>query len=114
MGLFRKISSLGTLGLIDFRSDKERIARYTKGSRKELRKQTRIMQQQSVSQAFIVAPVTVAVKARRTVKVGPYRMPLKWFIGVVTLGLFALIGLFAAEPPQETPKTGVTVTTLAR
>ena len=30
MGLFRKAASIGTAGLIDLRSDKERIARYTK------------------------------------------------------------------------------------
>ena len=30
MGLFRKMSSVMTAGAVDFRSDKERTARYTK------------------------------------------------------------------------------------
>lgn len=30
MGAIRKLASVSTLGLIDFRSDKERTARYTK------------------------------------------------------------------------------------
>lgn len=46
MGIFRKVTSMGTAGLVDFRSDKERTARYTKGSKKEAKKQTAIMQQQ--------------------------------------------------------------------
>jgi hypothetical protein len=49
VGLLRKITSISTLGLIDFRSDKERIAAYTKGSRRELRKQTRMMRAETVA-----------------------------------------------------------------
>ena len=40
MGFFRKVTSVSTLGLVDFRSDKERTAAYTKRSAKEARKQT--------------------------------------------------------------------------
>lgn len=46
MGLIRKVTSMGTAGLVDFRSDKERTAKYTKASKKEGRRQTAIMQQQ--------------------------------------------------------------------
>lgn len=51
MGLFRKITSVSTLGAVDFRSDKERTARktakgarYSKVAAKEAQAQTRIMQ----------------------------------------------------------------------
>ena len=39
MGVIRKTLSLSTCGLIDFRSDKERIARYTKQTRDVAREQ---------------------------------------------------------------------------
>ena len=35
--MFRKLTSISTLGLVDFRSDKERIARYTKQTRNATR-----------------------------------------------------------------------------
>jgi hypothetical protein len=38
VGLFRKSASIFTAGLIDFRSDKERTARYTKQIRDEARR----------------------------------------------------------------------------
>lgn len=51
MGLFRKMASVSTVGLVDFRSDKERTARktakgarYSKVAAKEAQAQTRIMQ----------------------------------------------------------------------
>lgn len=37
MGVMRKITSIGTLGAVDFRSDKERTARYTKQTRNAVR-----------------------------------------------------------------------------
>jgi hypothetical protein len=46
MGVTRKTLSVFSLGLIDFRSDKERIARSTRRSAKELKKQTKLMKQQ--------------------------------------------------------------------
>lgn len=45
MGLIRKTSSVLTFGLIDFRSDKERTARYTKRSSKEAVKQTELLRE---------------------------------------------------------------------
>ena len=47
MGLIRKVTSLGTMGAVDFRSDKERIAAYTRASKRQLKAQTRLMQQQA-------------------------------------------------------------------
>ena len=37
MGLIRKTMSLGTLGMVDFRSDKERTAKYTRQTRNATR-----------------------------------------------------------------------------
>lgn len=39
MGMIPKLTSLGTLGPVDYRSDKERIARYTKQTRNATRAQ---------------------------------------------------------------------------
>lgn len=38
MGITRKILSVSTAGLVDFRSDKERTAAYTRGTRRATRK----------------------------------------------------------------------------
>lgn len=38
MGLIRKTMSVSTVGLIDFRSDKERTAAYARGTRKHARR----------------------------------------------------------------------------
>src|SRR4051812_17335489 len=43
MGLIRKSVSLSTFGLLDFRSDKERIARNTKKGYKATQLQTRVI-----------------------------------------------------------------------
>lgn len=46
MGLIRKTLSASTGGmLIDFRSDKERIAKYGKATKKQAKKQTKLMKQ---------------------------------------------------------------------
>lgn len=46
MGIIRKTASFCTIGLIDWKSDKERIATYTKGARRQSKKQTKIMREQ--------------------------------------------------------------------
>lgn len=51
MGIIRKTMSMGSLGAVDYRSDKERTAAYTKGARKEAKKQTKIMEEQTKRQA---------------------------------------------------------------
>lgn len=43
MGLIRKSLSVSTMGIIDFRSDKERIARSTRLIKRATKKQTRVM-----------------------------------------------------------------------
>lgn len=45
MGLFRKLTSAATLGAVDFRSDKERTARYTKQQLKLMKQQARMQKQ---------------------------------------------------------------------
>jgi hypothetical protein len=49
MGLFRKVTSISTLGAVDYRSDKERIAKYSKGSRNAIREQNQILRQQTIA-----------------------------------------------------------------
>jgi hypothetical protein len=41
MGITRKLMSASTLGAVDYRSDKERTAAYTKGIKKQAKKQTK-------------------------------------------------------------------------
>ena len=47
MGLTRKLLSVSTLGAVDMRSDKERTARYTQATKKEAKKQTELLRQQT-------------------------------------------------------------------
>lgn len=46
MGLFRKMTSVSTAGLVDFRSDKERIARSTRKTSKAMKQQNKLLRQQ--------------------------------------------------------------------
>jgi hypothetical protein len=50
VGITRKLMSVSTLGLVDYRSDKERTAAYTKAAKKEAKKQTKIMRDQAKQQ----------------------------------------------------------------
>jgi hypothetical protein len=69
MGLTRKTMSLFSMGAVDFRSDKERTAAYTRGIRRQSRKQTKILKQQSRTQAL---PDTVP-DTERLAKPGGWR-----------------------------------------
>jgi ribosomal protein L7/L12 len=51
MGLIRKMMSVSSMGAVDFRSDKERTAAYTKAAMKEAKKQTALQRQQAAQQA---------------------------------------------------------------
>ena len=53
MGVIRKLTSVSTLGLVDYRSDKERIARSTRKTSKEAKKQTELMERQVKAQERI-------------------------------------------------------------
>jgi hypothetical protein len=48
MGITRKFLSVSTLGLIDWRSDKERIARSTRRTDKGIRAQNKLIAQQTL------------------------------------------------------------------
>jgi hypothetical protein len=43
------MTSLSTLGAVDFKSDKERTASYTKASAKQAKEQTRLMREQAAA-----------------------------------------------------------------
>ncbi len=58
MGMIRKSMSMMTVGLVDFRSDKERTAAYTRGARtaakkgaKQAKAQTEVLRQQAAMHA---------------------------------------------------------------
>lgn len=55
MGLFRKTTSAFTAGAVDFRSDKERIARNTKAGAKAVKKQNQLLKQQMKQQERLAA-----------------------------------------------------------
>lgn len=72
MGITRKFMSLGSMGLVDFRSDKERTAAYTAAAKKEAKKQTALMRQQAadarrIAQAAERSAATTASTARTPV-----------------------------------------------
>lgn len=76
MGLFRKMASLSTLGAVDLRSDKERIARKTaKGARaakisaREAQTQTRLLAEQN--RLLVRQQAASAVPIQPTVPMGP-------------------------------------------
>jgi len=54
VGLIRKTMSLSSMGLIDFRSDKERIARNTKKTAKNTRESLKLARQQAQAPAQVV------------------------------------------------------------
>lgn len=58
MGLIRKVSSVSTLGLIDFRSAKDRTASHTAAIARQSKKQTKLLREQ-VAQG-VPAPAVVA------------------------------------------------------
>lgn len=73
VGMIRKVTSLSTLGAVDFRSDKERTAAYAKASRAELRKQTGILQRQAAeNQVYLRASAAAQTAAAG---VGPLLLP---------------------------------------
>lgn len=56
MGLMRKITSVSTFGLVDYRSDKERAARYAKQTRDAAREQVKLAKKQAEQQPAPTAP----------------------------------------------------------
>lgn len=78
MGLFRKMTSLSTLGAVDFKSDKERTASYTKASAKQAKEQTRLMREQAA--ATRAARSTAAARpAAASLASAPQLPPAGWY-----------------------------------
>lgn len=50
MGILRKMVSISSMGIVDLKSDKERIAANTKKTTKEIKKQTKIMKAEELNQ----------------------------------------------------------------
>jgi hypothetical protein len=63
------------MGAVDFRSDKERIAAYTKAGRKQARSQTKLMSQQLAMQRAELAAAETAARAA-TVQAAQTAMPM--------------------------------------
>ena len=79
MGVFRKTASVLTVGLIDFRSDKERIARYARQTRNAVRAQSQGQMRHVYEQQLIA-------NQRPSTAPGWYPSPdglacLRWFDG---------------------------------
>lgn len=64
MGLMRKALSVSTLGAVDMRSDKERVAAYAKETRQQAKQQTLLMRQEALlAQLSSPAPTPPVVAA---------------------------------------------------
>lgn len=81
MGIIRKTMSVSTAGLIDFRSDKERTAAYSRGTRTQAKKQTKLMRQQLAAQeaaARTAMPAPVVAQAPAPAPT-PQLPPAGWY-----------------------------------
>ncbi|MGY1810147.1 DUF2510 domain-containing protein [Blastococcus sp. SYSU D00669] len=97
MGLIRKSMSVSTLGLIDFRSDKERIARSTRRTDKAVRAQTKAQAEQHAAQMQAMAAQAQAQLA------ATYQLQNQ---AAQQAQLAALQQGQVALPPQQAPAAG--------
>lgn len=95
MGLIRKTMSMTTLGAVDFRSDKERTAAYTKAAKKQAKKQTKIMEQQLAAQQAAANPqqsgwgarlVAAAEAKKAELDAAKHSTPAGWYPDQTTPG----------------------------
>lgn len=95
MGLIRKVASLATVGAVDFKSDKERIASSTrKGARaakqqvRATKQQTEMLKQQAQAQAALLAQQqTPVMPPPMPAPVAPVAMPAGWYPDPQTPGM---------------------------
>jgi hypothetical protein len=92
MGITRKVLSVTSLGLVDFRSDKERTAAYTRGTRKAAREQTKLLAEQNqilARQQVAPHPTAAHSPAARPVHAAPAQLaagdgrgplPAGWYV----------------------------------
>lgn len=84
MGIIRKVTSVSSAGLVDFRSDKERTARYTRQTRNAVRAQSRMQADLAALQASTqTPPPAVAGPAGWFPYRGDPAGTLRWFDGYV-------------------------------
>lgn len=85
MGVIRKTMSISTVGIIDFRSDKERIARSTRKTSKAAKEQTKLLQAQLDIQQhqMLQAQSASAIQHNATIipsmQPVPVSMPPGWY-----------------------------------
>lgn len=65
MGLFRKMLSVSTIGAIDFRSDKERTAAYTRETMRQAKAQTKLLRGALADEPTVEAEADEKVAARK-------------------------------------------------
>ena len=78
VGLFRKMTSLSTLGAVDFKSDKERTASYTKASAKQAKEQTRLIREQAAA-ARAAGRSAIAAPTQPSPVTAPQLPPAGWY-----------------------------------
>jgi type IV secretory pathway TrbL component len=79
MGLMRKVMSVSTMGAVDFRSDKERTAAYTKAAKKEAKEQTRLMREQAAHLRTMRQAEQAQQQAAPTSSPAPQMPPAGWY-----------------------------------
>jgi phage protein D len=82
MGLTRKLMSMSTLGAVDFRSDKERIASYTKQQVRATETQTAVLVQQATMQLAEQrrqAAAMLAAQQAMLPPLAPPAIPAGWY-----------------------------------
>jgi large subunit ribosomal protein L7/L12 len=98
MGLIRKMMSVSSMGAVDFRSDKERTAAYTKAAMKEAKKQTELQRRQAAQQAQYVRLAQQAVAHPTSVD------PAVAHQTAADLGEFDVVLMAAGERPIQVIK----------
>lgn len=101
MGVFRKGLSISTLGLIDFRSDKERIARWTRRGAKAQRETNRLLARQN--RLIVRAQHATSPSRPRHLWDLPHRVPARELWAMVTGALADGVRQNDVEVPTSAP-----------